>query len=103
MFENVLTVGNYVLILFILIAVGFVCNKLKLISRTTVKDGAFIGCNTNLVAPVTIGENAFTAAGSTITENVPDNALSVARAKQTNKENWVNIKKPYKRQHQELK
>ena len=35
----------------------------------------------------------------TITENVPDNALSVARAKQTNKENWVNIKKPYKRQH----
>ena len=72
-------------------------------SRTTVKDGAFIGCNTNLVAPVTIGENAFTAAGSTITENVPDNALSVARAKQLNKENWVNIKKPYKRQHQELK
>jgi bifunctional UDP-N-acetylglucosamine pyrophosphorylase/glucosamine-1-phosphate N-acetyltransferase len=72
-------------------------------SRTIVKDGAFIGCNTNLVAPVTIGENAFTAAGSTITENVPDNALSVARAKQTNKENWVNVKKPYKRQHQELK
>ena len=33
----------------------------------------------------------------------PDNALSVARAKQTNKENWVNVKKPYKRQHQELK
>jgi bifunctional UDP-N-acetylglucosamine pyrophosphorylase/glucosamine-1-phosphate N-acetyltransferase len=72
-------------------------------SRTVVKDGAFIGCNTNLVAPVTIGENAFTAAGSTITENVPDNALSVARARQTNKENWVNIKKPYKRQHQEIK
>lgn len=67
--------------------------------RTTVKDGAFIGCNTNLVAPVTVGENAFTAAGSTITENVPDNALAVARSKQTIKENWVNIKKPYKRQH----
>ncbi len=72
-------------------------------SRTVVKDGAFIGCNTNLVAPVTIGENAFTAAGSTITENVPDNALSVARSKQVNKDNWVNIKKPYKRQHQEIK
>ncbi len=72
-------------------------------SRTIVKDGAFIGCNTNLIAPVTIGENAFTAAGSTITENVPDNALSVARARQSNKENWVNIKKPYKRQHQEIK
>ena len=69
-------------------------------SRTTVKDGAFIGCNTNLVAPVTIGENAFTAAGSTITEDVPDNALAVARSKQTVKEGWVNIKKPYKRQHQ---
>lgn len=68
-------------------------------SRTTVKDGAFIGCNTNLVAPVTVGENAFTAAGSTITEDVPDNALAVARSKQTTKENWVNIKKPYKRQH----
>lgn len=69
-------------------------------SRTTVKDGAFIGCNTNLVAPVTVGENAFTAAGSTITEDVPDNALAVARNRQTNKSDWVNIKKPYKRQHQ---
>ncbi len=68
-------------------------------SRTTVKDGAFIGCNTNLVAPVTVGENAFTAAGSTITEDVPDNALAVARNRQTVKENWVNIKKPYQRQH----
>ncbi len=68
-------------------------------SRTTVKNGAFIGCNTNLVAPVTVGENAFTAAGSTITEDVPDNSLAVARSKQTIKENWVNIKKPYKRQH----
>ncbi|MBP3559260.1 MAG: UDP-N-acetylglucosamine diphosphorylase [Clostridia bacterium] len=69
-------------------------------SRTTVKDGAFIGCNTNLVAPVTVGENAFTAAGSTITQDVPDNALAVARNRQTIKENWVNIKKPYKRQHE---
>lgn len=69
-------------------------------SRTTVKDGAFIGCNTNLVAPVTVGENAFTAAGSTITEDVPDNALAVARNRQVVKKDWVNIKKPYKRQHQ---
>ena len=68
-------------------------------SRTVVKDGAFIGCNTNLVAPVTVGENAFTAAGSTITEDVPDNSLAVARSRQAVKENWVNIKKPYKRQH----
>ncbi|MBQ8183381.1 MAG: UDP-N-acetylglucosamine diphosphorylase [Clostridia bacterium] len=68
-------------------------------SRTVVKDGAFIGCNTNLVAPVTVGENAFTAAGSTITEDVPDNALAVARNRQVVKNDWVNIKKPYKRQH----
>ena len=68
-------------------------------SRTVVKDGAFIGCNTNLVAPVTVGENAFTAAGSTITEDVPDNSLAVARSRQSVKENWVNVKKPYKRQH----
>lgn len=67
--------------------------------RTIVEDGAFIGCNTNLVAPVTIGENAFTAAGSTITESVPANALAIARSKQAIKENWVNIKKPYKRQY----
>lgn len=70
-------------------------------SRTTVKDGAFIGCNTNLIAPVTIGENAFTAAGSTITEDVPDDSLGIARNIQTNKLDWVNKKKPYKRQHQE--
>ena len=68
-------------------------------SRTIVKDGAFIGCNTNLVAPVTVGENAFTAAGSTITEDVPDNALAIARSKQSVKNDWVSIKKPYKRQH----
>jgi bifunctional UDP-N-acetylglucosamine pyrophosphorylase/glucosamine-1-phosphate N-acetyltransferase len=69
-------------------------------SRTTVKDGAFLGCNTNLVAPVTVGENAFTAAGSTITEDIPDNSLAIARTEQIIKENWVNEKKPYKRQHQ---
>lgn len=68
-------------------------------SRTVVKDGAFIGCNTNLVAPVTVGENAFTAAGSTITEDVPDNALALARTRQTVKKDWVTVKKPYKRQH----
>lgn len=72
-------------------------------TRTTVKDGAFIGCNTNLIAPVTVGENAFTAAGSTITEDVPDNALALARSRQVVKEEWVNIKKPYKRQHTENK
>ena len=64
--------------------------------RCKIGDGAFIGCNTNLVAPVEIGDYAFTAAGSTITEDVPEKALSVARAKQVNKEGWVDKKKPYK-------
>ena len=57
--------------------------------RCQVGDHAFIGCNTNLVAPVHIGERAFTAAGSTITKDVPAKALSVARAKQKNIEDWV--------------
>ena len=56
--------------------------------RCTIKDGAFIGCNTNLVAPVTIGENAYTGAGSTITKDVPSQALGIARARQENKEGF---------------
>lgn len=66
-------------------------------SRTVIKDGAFIGCHTCLVAPVSVGENAYTAAGSTITEDVPDNALAVARSRQSVKANWVKVKQPYKR------
>lgn len=56
--------------------------------RTTIKDDVFIGCNTNLVAPVTVGEGAYTAAGSTITEDVPADALGIARARQVNKPDW---------------
>ena len=56
---------------------------------TKVEDGAFIGCNSNLVAPVTVGKNAYVAAGSTITEDVPAESLSIARARQTVKENYV--------------
>ncbi len=66
-------------------------------NRTTIKDRAFIGCNTNLVAPVTVGECSYTAAGSTITEDVPDNTLAIAREKQTNKEGWVKEKQPYRK------
>ncbi|NLZ93130.1 MAG: bifunctional UDP-N-acetylglucosamine diphosphorylase/glucosamine-1-phosphate N-acetyltransferase GlmU [Firmicutes bacterium] len=54
--------------------------------QTIIKDGAFVGCNSNLVAPVTIGEGAFVAAGSTITKDVPAGSLSLARALQVNKE-----------------
>lgn len=57
--------------------------------RTVVEDGAFIGCNSNLVAPVTIGSEAYIGAGSTITKNVPARALAVGRAKSIIKENWV--------------
>jgi bifunctional UDP-N-acetylglucosamine pyrophosphorylase / glucosamine-1-phosphate N-acetyltransferase len=55
--------------------------------ETNIEDGAFIGCNSNLVAPLNIGKNAFVAAGSTITKDVPAGALSLARPKQVNKEN----------------
>ena len=57
--------------------------------RTTIGNHAFIGCNTNLVSPVVVEDNAYTAAGSTITKTVPENGLAIARAKQENKENWV--------------
>lgn len=56
--------------------------------RCKIGDDCFIGCNTNLVAPVTIKDGAYTAAGSTITDEVPEKALAIARAKQVNKENW---------------
>jgi len=59
---------------------------------TTVKDNAFIGCNSNLIAPVIVEENAYIAAGSTITEEVPKGALSIARKRQINKLNWVESK-----------
>ncbi|MBM7582452.1 bifunctional UDP-N-acetylglucosamine pyrophosphorylase/glucosamine-1-phosphate N-acetyltransferase [Caldicoprobacter guelmensis] len=57
--------------------------------RTVVEDRAFIGCNVNLVAPVKVGREAYIAAGSTITEDVPDKALAIARERQINKQGWV--------------
>lgn len=56
---------------------------------TTIEDDTFIGCNSNLVAPVTIGKGAFVAAGSTISKNVPENSLAIGRARQQNKEDYV--------------
>lgn len=55
---------------------------------TTIEDEAFIGCNSNLIAPVNVGKGAYVAAGSTITDDVPASALSIARARQVNKENY---------------
>ncbi len=57
--------------------------------RCTIGDNVFLGCNTNLVAPVTLGDGVYTAAGSTITEDVPADALAIARQKQTNKPGWA--------------
>ena len=61
--------------------------------RTIIKDHAFIGCNTNLVSPVVIEENVYTAAGSTITQDVPKNSLAIARARQEIKPEWVTKKR----------
>lgn len=60
--------------------------------RTQIGDYSFIGCNTNLVAPVKVGDNAFTAAGATITRDVPDGALAISRVPQLNKEQWAQRK-----------
>ena len=57
-------------------------------SRTVIGDDAFIGCNTNLVAPVTVGARAYTAAGSTVTHDVPEGALAISRSHQVNKEGY---------------
>lgn len=57
--------------------------------RSTVKDGAFVGCNSNLVSPVTVEEGAYIAAGSTITEDVPEGALYIARSRGKIIKEWV--------------
>lgn len=58
-------------------------------TKTIIGDGAFIGSNSSLVAPVKIDKGAYIASGSIITENVPADALGVARAKQQNKKGWA--------------
>lgn len=64
--------------------------------RTTVGDHVFVGCDTSLVAPVTLGSYVYTAAGSVVTEDVPDGDLAVARSRQKNLEGWVTKNKPLK-------
>ncbi|WP_138203375.1 bifunctional UDP-N-acetylglucosamine diphosphorylase/glucosamine-1-phosphate N-acetyltransferase GlmU [Haloimpatiens lingqiaonensis] len=60
--------------------------------KTIIGNNAFIGCNTNLVSPVEVEDNTYIAAGSTITQKVPEGALAIGRAKQVNKEGWVDKK-----------
>lgn len=57
--------------------------------RSTIEDGAFIGCNSNIVSPITVGEGAYVAAGSTVTEDVPADGLYIARSRGRIIENWV--------------
>ena len=61
--------------------------------QTIIEDGAFIGSDSQLVAPVRVGKGAYVAAGSSITQDVPDGALGIARARQNNIEGWVERKK----------
>jgi bifunctional UDP-N-acetylglucosamine pyrophosphorylase/glucosamine-1-phosphate N-acetyltransferase len=56
---------------------------------TTIEAGAFIGSDSQLVAPVTVGENAYVATGTTVTRNVPADALAISRVKQENKEGYA--------------
>lgn len=56
---------------------------------TSIQDDAFIGCNSNLIAPVTVGKGSYVAAGSTISDNIPEEALAIGRARQVNKEGYV--------------
>ena len=58
-------------------------------NKTIIGNNCFVGSNVNFVAPVQIGDNTVIAAGSTVTENVPENALSIARERQINKENYI--------------
>lgn len=57
--------------------------------QTVVEDNAFVGCNSNLVAPVTVKAGSYVAAGSTITKEVPEDSLAIARARQENKIGWA--------------
>jgi bifunctional UDP-N-acetylglucosamine pyrophosphorylase / glucosamine-1-phosphate N-acetyltransferase len=63
---------------------------------TVIEEGAFIGSDSQLVAPVRVGAGAYVAAGSTITEDVPADALAIGRGKQVNKDGWVSKNKKQK-------
>jgi bifunctional UDP-N-acetylglucosamine pyrophosphorylase/glucosamine-1-phosphate N-acetyltransferase len=56
---------------------------------TKIGDGAFVGSNSTLVAPVEIGDGSYIGAGSVVTEDVPDDALALGRGRQVNKEGWA--------------
>lgn len=59
-------------------------------NRSSVGDNSFIGCNVNLIAPVKVNANTYVAAGTTVTREVPEDSLAIGRARQENKEGWLN-------------
>jgi bifunctional UDP-N-acetylglucosamine pyrophosphorylase/glucosamine-1-phosphate N-acetyltransferase len=69
-------------------------------SQTTIEDGAFIGSDTQLIAPVRVGKGAYIGSGTTIREDVPAGALAVSAGKQRNFEGWVDKKAADKKKNQ---
>jgi len=65
--------------------------------RSTIHDDAFIGCNTNIISPVEVGEGAYVAAGTTLTQDVPADAFCIGRVRMEVKENWVKKRKILKK------
>jgi bifunctional UDP-N-acetylglucosamine pyrophosphorylase / glucosamine-1-phosphate N-acetyltransferase len=61
--------------------------------QTTIEEGAFIGSDTQLIAPVTVGKDAYVGTGTTVREDVPPGALAVSAGKQRNLEGWVEQKR----------
>lgn len=75
----------------------------KVKHQTKIGSNVFIGCNVNLIAPIEIGDNVFIAAGSTVTKNVPENAFSIARTRQINKDDYAKyLIKPKEKKENEL-
>src|SRR5262249_51658484 len=70
---------------------------------TTIEEGAFIGSDTQLIAPVTVGKGAYVGTGTTIRENVPPGSLAVSAGKQRNIEGWVEKKKRERQEKEEIK
>ena len=62
-------------------------------STTTIGNDVFVGSDSTLIAPITIGDGSYVAAGSCITEDVPDDSLALGRSRQTTKIGWVSAKK----------
>ena len=69
-------------------------------SRTTIGSGVFIGCHTNFIPPVTVGDGAFIAAATTVTKDVPPDALAVGRPHQVNREGWAETNRRLKQKKQ---